>query len=147
MSRFAARAVIVALVLLAAIQFVRPPRTNPAIDPEHTLQAQVAASHPAIPVLARACQDCHSNLTTWPWYSRVAPASWLVAHDVTEARTAVNFSEWVRYDAERQRKILRDACDEVTEGEMPPSMYVLAHPEARVTSADVRAVCDLAQMN
>lgn len=147
MRRFVRRTIVVALVLFAAIQFVRPATTNPPVDTSRTLAARLTPSHPAASVIARACHDCHSNETTWPWYSRVAPVSWLVAHDVNEARTAVNFSTWADYGAERQRKVLKESCEEVREGEMPLSSYVLIHPDKKVNAADVRAMCDLAQMD
>ena len=137
------RVVVVTIVLLAAIQLVRPARVNPPVDPDRTLQSAVPA-HPGAPVVARACQNCHSNQTQWPWYSHVAPVSWLVTHDVNEARSAVNFSEWAAYSPERQRKLLQESCKEVKEGEMPMSIYVLMHPEAKLTSNDVNAICSIA---
>lgn len=140
------RVAVAAGVLLAAIQVVRPTHTNPVVDPARTLQGTLP-SHPGVPVVARACENCHSNQTNWPWYSHVAPVSWLVAHDVKEAREALNFSEWAGYSAERQRKLLRESCSEVKEGEMPMSAYVLMHPEAKLTAGDVTAICGLGASN
>jgi len=79
----------------------------------------------------QACFDCHSNETEWPAYARVAPASWLVQHDVIEGRAVLNFSEWQR----RQEKS-SDAAEELLEGEMPPAMYRLMHAHARLSDAD-----------
>jgi hypothetical protein len=81
----------------------------------------------------RACFDCHSNETRWPWYSYVAPASWLVAYDVNEGRERLNFSDWVEgtHDAD-------EASEEVLEGEMPPRIYTVLHPEAVLTPAERR---------
>lgn len=87
-------------------------------------------------VLRRACYDCHSNETRWPWYSRVAPISWLVAHDVGEGRRELNFSTWNRMDAAKQAKALRETWKEVYEGEMPPRIYLPTHPEARLSDVD-----------
>jgi mono/diheme cytochrome c family protein len=81
----------------------------------------------------RACADCHSNETTWPWYANLAPSSWLVAHDVVEGREHLNASEW-----NRPQKDARKAADEVRHGEMPPTLYLVAHSEARL-SADEKA--------
>ena len=88
---------------------------------------------PAARALAqRACFDCHSNETRWPWYSYVAPASWLVVYDVSEGRKHLNFSDWARAeDAD-------EAAEEVLEGEMPPTAYVLAHREAALTPQERR---------
>lgn len=76
----------------------------------------------------RACFDCHSNQTKWPWYANLAPFSWVVQFDVETARTVVNFSEWNRpYD------LARYAGQRVTDGMMPPYKYRMAHPEADLT--------------
>ena len=79
----------------------------------------------------RACYDCHSNETVWPWYSNVAPVSWLVQHDVEEAREHMNFSEF-----DREQKHAHEAAEEVEEGEMPLPIYLPAHPEARLTEVE-----------
>lgn len=85
----------------------------------------------------RACGDCHSNETTWPWYSQVAPASWLVQRDVDEGRSHFNVSEWGRREnhGDEAAKMIRD-------GEMPPWFYLPAHPEARLSAAEEAALID-----
>ncbi len=94
--------------------------------------AEPAWNSPATRVLAqRACFDCHSNQTRWPWYSHVAPASWLVQSHVDEGRETLNFSEWNRPSDEAD-----EAAETVREGEMPPRSYLLLHPEARLTDAE-----------
>jgi mono/diheme cytochrome c family protein len=79
----------------------------------------------------RACFDCHSNETVWPWYSHVAPASWLVQSDVVNGRHEMNFSEWDKPQDEADH-----AAKMVTRGKMPLSKYLLLHPEARLTKAE-----------
>ncbi len=145
MPRLMTRALVGGLAVFAAIQLVRPERTNPPVDPSCTLQAQLGSDTRAASVVARACRDCHSNETNWPWYSRVAPVSWLVAHDVAEGREEMNFSIWSEYPPEKQHNLLKNACDEVRAGEMPIWMYTLMHREAKLSSDDVSAVCDLAR--
>ncbi len=90
---------------------------------------------PETRVLAeRACFDCHSNETEWPWYSNVAPVSWLVQRDVDEGRQVLNFSEWGNGRSEGEEA---DEIGEVIwEGEMPPAQFLLTHPEARLTEAE-----------
>lgn len=83
----------------------------------------------------RACLDCHSNETVWPWYSGIAPVSWLVQQDVTEGRSELNLSEW-----DRPQKKAKKAAEEVREGGMPPRTYLLAHPEARLDSMEQAAL-------
>ena len=79
----------------------------------------------------RACFDCHSNETVWPAYANVAPASWLVQHDVDEGRAKVNFSEW-----DRPQEEAGEAADVIAEGEMPPSMYLLMHRTAKLSASE-----------
>lgn len=85
----------------------------------------------------RACFDCHSNETEWPWYSWVAPVSWLVEHDVVEGREYLNFSEW-----DREQEEADEAPETVAEGEMPPWNYLPVHPEARLTAEERAALIE-----
>lgn len=135
--RWAGRALAVAAVLLVAAQAVRPARTNP---PERgTILA--AANAPARAILQRACLDCHSNQTTWPWYSNVAPVSWLVIHDVDEGRRELNLSEWDAQARPAQAKLLGEICEDVRQGEMPPFQYTVIHRDARLSPQDVQTLC------
>lgn len=114
--------------LLLAIQLVPYGRdhTNPPVG------AEPAWDSPATRDLAKqACFDCHSNETQWPAYASIAPASWLVQHDVDEGRAALNFSEW-----QRPQKEADEASEKVQEGEMPPRAYRLMHAHGRLNAAD-----------
>jgi hypothetical protein len=84
-------------------------------------------------VARRACFDCHSNQTEWPWYASIAPASWLVQSDVERGRTTLNFSEW-----KRPQLAVEEAPEEVLEEEMPPPAYKLLHADARLSLAERR---------
>ena len=135
------RSLLVVLFAALAIQVFRPPRTNPITAPRHdvtiatTVHPQVAAT------MQRACRDCHSNETRWPWYSHVAPVSWVVAYDVNSGRRAMNLSTWGQYSPKAQRKLLGDICEEVRSGEMPDAGYRLMHSDSRLTPAEVAAIC------
>lgn len=85
----------------------------------------------------RACGDCHSNETVWPWYSQVAPASWLVQRDVDEGRSHFNVSEWGRRGNHGE-----EAAELVREGEMPPWFYLPAHPEAHLSESEKTALIE-----
>lgn len=98
--------------------------------------SEVDAPLEVLSVLRRACYDCHSNETVWPWYSRVAPASWLVARDVNEGREALNYSTWTSYPAEERDEERAETWEEVEEGEMPLGVYLLMHREAKLSDAD-----------
>ena len=113
------------LVLAQAVPYGRD-HTNPPVV------AEPAWDRPETRALAdRACFDCHSNVTRWPWYSHVAPLSWGIQHHVDEGREELNFSEWNRTFDEADQ-----AGDVVREQEMPPRSYLLLHPEARLTPAE-----------
>lgn len=82
----------------------------------------------------QACADCHSNETVWPWYSTIAPISWLIQRDVDEGRRAFNVSEWGRGENSGD-----DAAETVQKGTMPPFMYLLTHPKAQLTNTEKQA--------
>lgn len=82
-----------------------------------------------------ACGDCHSHETVWPWYSNIAPVSWLVQHDVEEGRGELNVSRWGQGENEAH-----EAAETVQEGEMPPPIFLVTHPEARLSDADKQAL-------
>lgn len=124
------RTVATALAAAAvAIQFVPVSRTNPPVVHEVAAPAEVAA------LLRGACYDCHSRLTTWPWYSRVAPVSWFVADHVKEGRRKLDFTDWPLTDLQAQDDMLREVAKEVGEGEMPLAGYGWMHPAARLSAA------------
>jgi hypothetical protein len=137
-------AVLVLVFLFGAIQFVQVDRTNPPVDPSSAFEAVANPSPEVASLLRRACYDCHSHSTVWPWYAYVAPVSWLVADDVKTARRNLNFSQWNLLGPDMSRTRLKDACQEVKEGGMPLWHYRLMHPEARLTETDIKTLCDAA---
>jgi hypothetical protein len=93
-------------------------------------------------ILDRSCQDCHSGRTTWPWYSRVAPVSWIVSKHVSEGREILDFSNWANqpHSADERMPI----CDAVSEGRMPLPDYTLIHRNAKLSKRDVELICNWA---
>ena len=137
-----ARIVVRALVVLQlAAQVIRPARTNPPIDPAKTIEARTTMPSDVAAILERSCHDCHSNATVWPWYSNIAPVSWLLVSHVNEAREHVSLSNWRDYTNADASKRLEEMCSEVREGEMPMSSYVLLHRSASLSDADREALC------
>jgi hypothetical protein len=122
---------VIVIVLVAAfigIQFIRPSviNRNPPVVREPTWPS------PRVRELAqRACFDCHSNETIWPWYSQIAPVSWLVANDVVKGRSRLNFSDWGSRPGEPG-----ELSSIVLEGEMPLPIYLIMHPAARLSAAE-----------
>lgn len=133
--------IIVAVLLLLAIQLYRPSTTNPVSDRTQDIRSILTVEPKVASVIDRSCGDCHSNQTVWPWYSHVAPASWLVVSDVNRGRAAMNLSDWGKYSAKQQKEHLEGVCSEVSQGEMPAVQYALMHPDARLTAAEKTAVC------
>jgi len=117
-------------VVVVVIQLVPVDRTNPPVTAALSAPAEVAA------ILERSCYDCHSNQTRWPWYSYVAPASWLVADDVHEAREQLNFSSWGEMSSGKQTYMRDEMWEQVDQGEMPLWQYTLVHRQARLSPQD-----------
>jgi len=136
----------IALVLLAmivvGIQFVRPARTNPAVDESQTIFTRTQITPEVAAILDRSCRDCHSNKTVWPWYTNVAPVSWWLSDHVNEGRRNLNLSEWGKLARDRQDRKLRQICDEVSDGVMPLSSYTPMHPQAKLSEQDKKTLCD-----
>jgi hypothetical protein len=91
-------------------------------------------------VLTRSCLDCHSNQTVWPWYSYVAPVSWLVERDVAKGRNRLNFSDWNQYSLKQREKFFSDIASAVKNQEMPLSQYTLVHRRAKLSEEEKDAV-------
>jgi hypothetical protein len=120
----------IGMLFLAAVfvlaQGIRVDRTNPPVTAE-------ISTDPSIKSLIRqSCYNCHSNETKWPWYSNLAPASWLIAGDVNDGRRKLNFSVWGSYSHDTQELKLREMVEEIRGGDMPPWYYSMMHPGSQV---------------
>jgi len=144
MRRIAKWTAILLILSATAMQAVRPPRTNPSTDPARGLFARVEVPADAARVLDRACRDCHSNETQWPWYSHVAPVSWFVIDHVNHGRRHFNYSDWAKYDAKEATGLLKQACKLARNDVMPLGSYTVMHRDARLSDADISALCDWA---
>jgi hypothetical protein len=120
---------LVAVIVLQLVPYGRDHR-NP---PDGVVAALDAPETEAL--AARACFDCHSNRTKWPWYASVAPLSWRIQSHVAEGREALNFTAF-QSGSEEMTEAAGEAGETVTEGEMPPRDYLLMHPEARLSAAE-----------
>jgi hypothetical protein len=132
--------VAVAIVLM---NLARIDRTNPPEDPTETIASQTRMPANVTAIFQRACQNCHSDRTQWPWYSAVAPFHWLMTADVYAARQHLNLSTWGRYNPERRTASLIAICEVVASDKMPVWYYKPAHyPSAWLSGSDKKAVCD-----
>ncbi len=146
MKTWIGRIVLALAVVFALIQGYRPEPTNPPVDPSRTIQATMDVPPHVNAILERSCNDCHSNETHWPWYSNVAPVSWMVVEDVNEGREHLNFSDWASYPPKDAAHHLEEICEETKKGAMPMKEYLWTHRDARLTTADVRALCSWGEL-
>jgi hypothetical protein len=96
-------------------------------------------------MINRACRDCHSDATRYPWYSYIAPVSFLINQDVRVGREHLNFSRWSEYSITRRERCLSEIANQVQDGGMPMAIYVAMHPSARLSREDVRAIFEWTQ--
>lgn len=124
--------VIVVAVLIQFIPYTHP--GNPAV------QENIPVTPDAEIIFHKACYDCHSNETAWPWYGKVAPISWMLSLHVAEGRDHVNMSEWNTYSPEMQIALIREIDKEIQKGKMPLKFYVLGHQDDRLSWVDKEAI-------
>lgn len=130
MKRWLTRAGVILVLAPIGIQFVPIERTNPTVESDVPAPAELKA------VLRRSCYDCHSNEARWPWYSRIAPISWLIANDVKEGRREVNFSVWNQFTGSRRARKFKEIVEQVEQNKMPQWYYVIMYPEAKLSPGD-----------
>lgn len=131
-----------AAVIFGLMQLANPSRVNPPVVPGHDLMATNPPPPQVAVLLHAACYDCHSDETRWPWYSHIAPVSWLVASDVKRGREHLNFSEWPYEHPNWMARRLENMSEELDYKEMPPAKYTLIHADARLTDAQRKELED-----
>jgi len=140
MHRLAKLTLILLGFVFIAMQFVSTatPKTSAptGVHLAEVIDPQVGA------ILDRSCQDCHSDRTNWPWYSRVAPVSWIVSKHVSEGREMLDFSAWADQPHSEDERML--ICDAVSSRSMPLASYTMIHRKAKISPLDVKLICDWA---
>ena len=125
-----------ALVLLlgaVTVQLIRPDTGKPPVDPARSLWNDRRVDRRVVGILRRACANCHSYETEWPWYARIAPISWWLAGHVNHGREKLNFDNWPAAASADQ---MEEIYDSIEKEKMPLRSYLLMHPEARLSQAD-----------
>ncbi|MDO8368751.1 MAG: heme-binding domain-containing protein [Saprospiraceae bacterium] len=127
----------VLLGLFLIIQFFRPSRTSPVLNPAVDFANVAEPSIEVLSILKNACYNCHSFESKYPWYAQIAPVSWWVANHIEEGREKLNFSEFGNLSRGDRAEVLEEASEEVQEGEMPLSSYTWLglHPEANLSES------------
>lgn len=143
MKKIGKRVAVGLLAFLLLAQLVRPGRPGAQGPGDGPVTDHFAVPASVEAVLAKACYDCHSAHTQWPWYSEIAPVSWLVLYDVRRGRRDLDFSNWSTEPAVEPTPVqrLRWTCEEAREDRMPPFTYRTLHPEARLTDREKDLLC------
>lgn len=134
MGRFSKRFFLFVVVVLIGIQFIEVDRTNPPVT------AEIIVPQSLMKILETSCFDCHSNYTKWPWYSGIAPLSFLIAGHVNDGRKVLNFSDWEKYNPMQRIKLRAEIWEVVAEDEMPLKMYTYLHPKSILTPEQKKIV-------
>jgi len=128
--------VVAAAIAAAGGSLIHPFGTLGSPDNSQVILRDAQIDPETLALVQRACQNCHSQQTVWPWYSRVAPASWLLERDVQQARLHMNLSRWQNYSPDERLGLLSEIGSAVRNREMPVQRYLLLHSEARLTDAE-----------
>ena len=134
---------IVAIVIVAAfivIQFFRPDFTNPTVNSAEVLKTPENVGA----ILKRSCNDCHTNETAYPWYSKIQPSASFLKDHIDEGRSELNFSVWETYGNSKKKRKLDEICDQVKSRLMPLPSYLWIHWGAKLSDEEVKTLCDWA---
>jgi hypothetical protein len=118
--------VVLFIINLIPVNLSNPPITSDIKTPDNVKM-----------ILRESCYDCHSNETTWYWYTNYAPISWLIAHDVNEGREYLNYSTWDKYSIDEKKELMYESIEEIKEGEMPIKIYELIHPNSKISEEEL----------
>jgi hypothetical protein len=129
------------MVVVASV-ISRPRRSDKADSP---LLAGARVPPQVSAAIERSCRDCHSEATRYPWYSYIAPVSWLINWDVRQGREHLNFSRWTEYSVIRRARCLSEIANQVQDGGMPLAIYTFMHRNARLSKAEIDAIFEWTQ--
>lgn len=132
--------IILFLLIILVIQFIPVEQNNPPVLNEMPMPANVKE------IMVKACYDCHSNLTKWQWYSKIAPISFLISHDVNHGREYLNFSEWNPYK-DNHTKIKKEIWKEINDKKMPPLLYRILNSRSKLTEEEKKIISNWAISN
>jgi cytochrome c553 len=136
-------ALVCLIALMAAASIWTRPRRSAAAGLPLLAGAQIEPR--VLATLERACGDCHSEATSYPWYSYAAPVSWWIERHVAKGRLHLNLSRWGEYSLVRRERSLSEMANQVRDGDMPLTQYTLLHPDARLSEEDIHAIFDWTQ--
>jgi hypothetical protein len=132
-------------VVFLALQFVRPAKNLSPVPGPQDITTKVAVPAEVRRVFAKACYDCHSDQTRYPWYAEVQPAGWWLASHIQDGKQHLNFSEFGAYDAKKADRKLKQIAREVDDGSMPLHSYTWIHRDAILTATEIKLIGDWAE--
>jgi hypothetical protein len=130
------------LIAFIAIQFFRPEKNNSAAVLPTDITRIYAVPQNVQQILQKACADCHSNNTKYPWYDYIQPVAWLLEDHIKEGKKELNYSEFGTYSIARQNKKMDETMKEIKDDDMPLSSYTFLHHSARLTDAEKKVLYD-----
>ena len=128
------------LILLVAIQFIRPTRNEGKADGPKDVTHYLDVPENVMVILKKSCYDCHSNKTVYPWYAQINPVGLWLDNHVNEGKEELNFSDFSQYAVKKIDHKLEEITEVTEEGEMPMESYVLMHPEAKLSEDDLKVI-------
>ncbi len=132
------------LLVLVVIQFIRPAQNVAAQPPMNNIATLYPVNAEVRTILDKACNDCHSNNTNYPWYSKIQPVSWWLDDHIKEGKKEINFDEFSTYSLRKQYHKMDEVLEQVKEGEMPFESYTLIHKDADLTALEKKVLLDWA---
>jgi len=127
------KVLIIIISILVVIQFITIDKTNPVVDSSKDFITLTNPPQEIGMMIKSSCYDCHSHHTKYPWYTNVAPVSWIIKNHIDVGRSHLNFSAWSEYDSRKQNHQLEECIEVVENSEMPLIPYTLAHSEANLS--------------
>lgn len=124
------------LVVLVIIQFIHPKRNRAEGAQPNTISNKYSVPAPVQQILAKACNDCHSNNTRYPWYSKIQPVDWWLTNHVNDGKKELNFDEYTNKSLRYQYHKMEEVVEMVDEGQMPLKSYTWTHKDARLTAEE-----------
>jgi len=137
------RLLLIILVLFILIQFIKIEK-NDSKNELNAISTVMEIPVEVNKIIQTSCSDCHSNSTKYPWYSKIAPASWFLAQHIKEGKEHLNFSEWTTYNKDQKEHIIKDLKEVLNEREMPLKNYLLIHKDAKLTENQYQILYDWA---
>lgn len=126
--------------IVAGMQLIRPEKNKQSAPSAGDITQVVPTTVEVQDILKKACYDCHSNQTNYPWYAEIMPVGWWINHHVEEGKGELNFSEAANYSPKKRDHKLEEISEVVRNGEMPPKNYTNMHKEARLSPAQIDLV-------